>query len=92
MRGARGAECCTAAQTRRNAPTEAGALGVRLSLVRYEVEDVTTGEVLSQHRTRQGAIDGWRTRHSGRPIRVVRLRADGQRTVVVEGTWHADRK
>lgn len=56
----------------------------------YEVIQVGTGEVLSGHRTRQGAIDAWRTRWSGMPVKVIRWprRTDGPGVLIVEGTWH----
>lgn len=53
----------------------------------YEIED-TAGQVLSRHRTRQGAVDAWRERHTGRAVRIYRRQANGQETLVVEGTWH----
>jgi hypothetical protein len=56
----------------------------------YEVIRADTAEVLSGHRTRQGAIDAWRQRHSGLPVKVIRWprRNDGPGVLVVEGTWH----
>jgi hypothetical protein len=61
-----------------------------VSLVsRYVIRaDDLHGEVLSRHRTRQGAIDTWRERHSGRRIVIVRTDADGTEVVVVEGIRH----
>ena len=57
--------------------------------MRYVIE-TRGGEKLSGHRTRQGALDAWRVRHAGRPVRIVRVTATGDRILVVEGTWHAD--
>jgi hypothetical protein len=56
----------------------------------YEVIGSDTGEVLSGHRTRQGAIDGWRTSWSGLPVEVIRWprHTDGPGVLIVEGTWH----
>lgn len=56
----------------------------------YEVLRADTGEVLSGHRTRQAAVDTWRTRWSGLPVKIVRWprRTDGPGVLVVEGTWH----
>jgi hypothetical protein len=56
----------------------------------YEVIRADTGEVLSGHRTRQAAIDTWRIRWSGVPVKVIRWprRGDGPGVLIVEGTWH----
>jgi hypothetical protein len=56
----------------------------------YEILDVETGQVLSGHRTRQGAIDAWRVQHAGVPVKIVRWprRTDGPGVLIVEGTWH----
>ena len=59
--------------------------------MRYVIEARPSGEVLSRHRTRQAALDGWRVRHAGRPVRIVRVKATGERVVVLEGTWHEAR-
>ncbi len=42
-------------------------------------------EVLSKHRTKQGAIDTWRSRFSGRPIVIVRTYANGREVVTLDG-------
>jgi hypothetical protein len=57
-------------------------------MARYEVQDSATGEVLSRHRTRQGAVDRWRQWYVGIPVRIYRTYVDGNRVLVVEGTWH----
>ena len=44
--------------------------------------------MLSKHRTRRGALDQWRERPSGKPVRIVRTYADGVDRLVVEGVWH----
>jgi hypothetical protein len=56
----------------------------------YEVIHSETGQVLSGHRTRQGAVDTWRVRHSGVPVKIIRWprRSDGPGVLVVEGIWH----
>lgn len=56
----------------------------------YEVTHAETGEVLSGHRTRRGAVDTWRVQHSGVPVKIIRWprRTDGPGVLVVEGTWH----
>ena len=62
---------------------------VRLRTVaRYEIRNTADGAVLSKHRTRQGALDQWRERHSGKPVRIVRTYSDGVDRLVVEGVWH----
>ena len=55
----------------------------------YEITRADTGEVLSQHRTRQAAVDGWR-RFTGVPVRIIRWprRSDGPGVLLVEGIWH----
>jgi hypothetical protein len=56
----------------------------------YEVIHADTSEVLSGHRTRQAAIDAWRQRHHGLPVKVIRWprRTGGPGVLVVEGVWH----
>lgn len=54
----------------------------------YEVVDADSREVLSRHRTRQAAIDAWRLRFSGRPVRVERRGVPDEHVLVVEGTWY----
>jgi hypothetical protein len=56
----------------------------------YEITHAETGEVLSGHRTRRGAVDTWRVRHSGVPVKIIRWPrgSDGPGVLVVEGTWH----
>ncbi len=56
----------------------------------YEVIRADTGQVLSGHRTRQAAVDTWRTRWCGVPVKIIRWprRTDGPGVLVVEGTWH----
>ena len=51
----------------------------------YEIEDTSSMEVLSRHRTLQGAVDAWRQRHK---VRIYRSPATGERTLVVDGIWH----
>jgi hypothetical protein len=55
----------------------------------YEIARSDTGELLSQHRTRQAAVDAWR-QWVGVPVRIVRWpqRSDGPGVLIVEGTWH----
>jgi len=55
----------------------------------YEIVKSDTGAVLSQHRTRQAAVDAWR-QWVGVPVRIVRWprHADGSGVLIVEGTWH----
>lgn len=55
--------------------------------VPYVIE-TAAGVELSRHRTRQGAADTWRTRHTGLDVRIYREDAKGVRTLVVEGIWH----
>jgi hypothetical protein len=59
-------------------------------MARYEVQDSATGEVLSRHPTRQGAVDRWRKWYVGISVRIYRTYSDGRRVVVVEGTWYPD--
>jgi hypothetical protein len=54
----------------------------------YEIVDAETGEVLSRHRTRQAAIDTWRTRFAGSTIQVWRRSVPKGETLIFEGTWH----
>ena len=54
---------------------------------RYEIVNGTTGQSLSKHRTRQGAIDTWRQQHRRIPVQVWRRYATGEDALVVEGTW-----
>lgn len=56
----------------------------------YEIRDAETGEVIGRHRTRQGALDGWRTKHIGVLVHIIRVSADGTETAVLEGTWLSD--
>ena len=60
-------------------------------MARYEIRDAETDGVLSQHVTLSGAMDVWRLKHAGQPVRIVRIRARGAETPVVEGVWHAGR-
>ena len=57
-------------------------------MARYEIRSTADGTVLSKHRTRQGALDQWRERHVGKPVRIVRTYSDGVERLVVEGVWH----
>jgi hypothetical protein len=59
----------------------------------YEIARSDTGEVLSQHRTRQAAIDGWR-RATGVPVRIMRWprHQDGPGVLVAEGVWHEEKR
>lgn len=59
-------------------------------MARYEVRSARDGATLSDHRTRQGAIDAWRERHAGVAVRVVRTMSTGVERVVVEGTWYGE--
>ena len=43
--------------------------------------------MLSKHRTKQAALDQWRT-HIGKHVYVWRTYSDGNDYLVVEGTWH----
>lgn len=54
----------------------------------YEVVNTSTGEVLSRHRTRQAAIDTWRTQFTGVPVQVWRRTVPKGEVLIVEGTWH----
>ena len=54
----------------------------------YEIVDPSTGEVLSRHRTRQAAVDTWRTQFTGMPVQVWRRTVPKGETLIVEGTWH----
>lgn len=54
----------------------------------YEIVDAGSGEVLARHRTRQAAIDGWRSQWTGRAVRIERRGVPDHHVVVVEGTWH----
>ncbi|HZP14740.1 MAG TPA: hypothetical protein VFA96_02870 [Nocardioides sp.] len=54
---------------------------------KYEIRHVETGEVLSEHRTRQGAVDNWRLQWTGIPVQIFRSNRY-EHTLVVEGTWH----
>lgn len=58
--------------------------------VTYDITDARTGEILGQHRTRQAAIDNWRERHTGIPVKIIRRRRKGDPDdiLVVEGVWH----
>jgi hypothetical protein len=60
----------------------------------YEITHAETGEVLSGHRTRRAAVDTWRGRHSGVPVKIIRWprQNDGPGVLVVEGTWHESRR
>jgi Ni/Co efflux regulator RcnB len=55
----------------------------------YEIARADTGEPLSQHRTRQAAVDNWR-RFVGVPVRITRWSRyeDGPGVLIAEGTWH----
>jgi hypothetical protein len=52
----------------------------------YEVVDARSGEVRSRHRTRQAALDAWRTEGVGIPIQIRKI---GHRstTLIVAGIW-----
>jgi hypothetical protein len=56
----------------------------------YEVVDARTDEVLSRHRTRQAALDAWRTKFGGFAVqtRLVGHRPE-DRVLIVAGVWHA---
>jgi hypothetical protein len=58
-------------------------------VARYEIRNAADSTVLSKHRTRQGAVDQWRERHVGKPVRIVRTYSDGLERLVVEGVWHS---
>ncbi|MEZ5376104.1 MAG: hypothetical protein R2733_06270 [Acidimicrobiales bacterium] len=53
---------------------------------KYEIID-DKGFVLSAHRTRQAAVDTWRTDHIGMPVTIWR-RTNNATVKIVEGTWH----
>ena len=57
-------------------------------ILMYDITDSITGDSLSRHRTRQAAIDTWRQKFRGKPIRIFRLEGNTEKTLVVEGTWH----
>jgi hypothetical protein len=59
-------------------------MGTRVAL--YEVVDARSGEVRSRHRTRQAALDAWRTEGVGIPIQIRKI---GHRdtTLIVMGIW-----
>jgi hypothetical protein len=54
----------------------------------YEVINATTGEILSRHRTRQAAVDAWRTEFIGVTVQVWRRTVPHGERLIVEGTWH----
>lgn len=56
----------------------------------YEIIDTRTNVVIGEHRTRQAAIDNWRTAHTGIPVKIIRRRhrSGMTDTLIVEGTWH----
>ena len=54
----------------------------------YDIVDAGTGESLSRHRTRQAAIDTWREKFSGQPVKIFRLTGNTDKVLIVEGTWH----
>jgi hypothetical protein len=58
-------------------------------VARYEIRSAQSGEVLSKHRTRQGALDRWRMAHAGIQVAIWRTYADRTDRLVVEGTWQA---
>jgi hypothetical protein len=56
----------------------------------YEITRAESGELLSKHRTRQAAIDNWRS-YTGVAVRIwrrPRLGDESTRKLIVEGTWH----
>ena len=53
-----------------------------------EIVNASTGQVLSRHRTRQGAVDTWRVQFSGVAVQVWRRSVPQGETLIVEGTWH----
>ena len=55
-------------------------------MARYQRDD--DNDVLSHHRTRQGALNGWRERFRGQPIEISRTYGDSRRVLVVDGIWH----
>ena len=57
-------------------------------MARYVIRDRETQSILSKHRTRQGALDAWRTGIPvGTQVEIVRTYADGRSVVIVEGRW-----
>jgi hypothetical protein len=56
-------------------------------MARYEIRHADTGAVLSRHRTRQAALDRWRTGHRGIPVAIWRTYSGRAAALVVEGTW-----
>jgi hypothetical protein len=58
--------------------------------VTYAIEHAGSGEILSQHRTRQGAIDAWRLQHAAIPVQIWRRsrHTEERGLLIVEGTWH----
>lgn len=52
----------------------------------YEVVDARTGEVRTRHRTRQAALDAWRTGCVGVPIQIRRI-GHTTTTLVMAGIW-----
>ena len=54
----------------------------------YDIVDATSEESLSRHRTRQAAVDTWRQRFAGRPVKIFRLEGNTDKVLIVEGTWH----
>ena len=57
-------------------------------ILMYDIVNQVSGESLSRHRTRQAAIDTWRTKFRGVPIRIFRLAGNNEKDIVLEGTWH----
>jgi hypothetical protein len=57
-------------------------------VARYEIRESDTGALLSYHRTRQGALDRWRTDHHGQPVKIWRTDRTGAERLIVEGVWH----
>lgn len=56
----------------------------------YEVVDARSDEVLSRHRTRQAALDAWRTKCGGFPVQIRLVGHRPEDTVlIVAGIWHA---
>ena len=54
----------------------------------YDIVNSATGESLSRHRTRQAALDAWRSKFPRVPVRIYRLAGNTEKSLVVEGTWH----
>ena len=54
----------------------------------YDIVNAATGESLSRHRTRQAALDTWRQKFAGQPVRIFRLEGNTDKVLIVEGTWH----